>query len=374
MKILYVITRAERGGAQVHVLNLLAHLPSGCSAVLATGENGFLCDEAAKLGVAVHFVPELTRAIHPFKDFRALLAIARLIRRETPDVVHAHTSKAGVLSRFAARLTGTPVVFTAHTWGFADGIPRLQRWISVPLERLAAAAEGKIITVSEANTLMAIRRSITKQRTLVRIWNGVPDVPSRAFPGTRRCVTLLMAARFAPPKDHLLLLEALAEVKGNWRLMLVGEGPTRPHVEKTAVALGLADRVEFLGQRADVDELLAKADVFVLASKWEGLPLSILEAMRAGLPVIATDTGGVAEAVTDGVTGYLTASGDVVGLRDRIQQLVTCPELLPRMAVSARRRYEQDFRIETMVQKTVAVYRQLVATKQGGFVTGSVEV
>lgn len=375
MKILYVITRAERGGAQMHVRDLIAHLPSGFSAAIATGETGFLCDEAAKLGVPVRVVPELTHPIRPIKDFRALVAIARLIRREAPDLVHAHTSKAGLLARFAARLTATPVVFTAHAWSFVDGMPRLQRWISIPLERLAAVpATAKIITVSEANSVLAIRKSIGNEKRLVRIWNGVPDVPGRAVPGAGHGVTLIMVARFAPPKDHLLLLQALVEVKGHWRLLLVGDGPTRLHVQEAAVDLGLADRIEFLGLRDDIDELLAGADVFILPSKWEGLPLSILEAMRAGLPVIATDTGGVAEAVTDGVTGYLTPPGDIVKLSERIQQLISSPELLAGMALAARRRYEDDFRIEIMVRKTVAVYRQLIDAKHGVLVTDAVEV
>jgi len=322
----------------------------------------------------VRIIPELTHQVHPIKDFQALVRIAGLIRREFPDLVHAHTSKAGLLARLAARFTDTPVVFTAHTWSFADGIPRLQQWLSIPLERLAAAAAGTIITVSQANTAMAIRRSIANQRAFIRIWNGVPDVPLRAASGSHNTFTLITTARFAPQKDHILLLEALKGVEGNWRLLLVGDGPTRAEVEQTTIRLGLADRVEFLGQRSDICQLLATADVFVLPSKWEGLPLSILEAMRAGLPVIATNTGGVAEAVTDGVTGYLTPPGDVPELRNRIQQLIASPSLLPRLALAARRRYEQDFRIETMVQKTVAVYRQLAAAEPGALVAGAVEV
>lgn len=374
MKILYVITRAERGGAQVHLLDLIANLPYGFTPVIATGETGFLCDEAAKLGVPFRIIPELTHPIRPLKDFRALLSIAGLIRRELPDLVHAHTSKAGLLARLAARLTHTPTVFTAHTWSFADGIPRLQQWLSIPVERLAAVPSGKIITVSQANTAMAVRRSIADQQAFVRIWNGVPDVPARAASGSHDTVTLITTARFAPQKDHVLLLEALRGVQGKWRLLLVGDGPTRVQVEQAARKLDLANRIQFLGQRSDIHELLATADIFVLPSKWEGLPLSILEAMRAGLPVIATDTGGVAEAVTDGVTGYLTPPGDVAQLRNRIQQLISCPDLLPRMAFAARLRYEQDFRVETMVQKTVAVYRQLIAAKHGALVAGAVEV
>ena len=373
MKLLYVITLAERGGAQVHLLDLVANLPAGFSPVIATGEPGFLCDEAAKLGIPVHLVPELTHPIHPVQDFRALLAIARLIRREMPDVVHAHTSKAGLLARFAARLAATPVVLTAHTWSFADGIPCLQRWISIPLERLAAALAGKIITVSQANTVLALKKSIAKQQALIRIWNGVPDVPGRALPGSRKTVTLITTARFAPQKDHGLLLEALTSIEGDWRLLLVGDGPTRRQIDKEANDLGLARRIEFLGERDDIQSLLTAADLFVLPSKWEGLPLSILEAMRAGLPVIATNIGGVGEAVTDGVTGYLTAPGDAAQLRHRLQHLIRSPELLATMGAAARQRYEQDFRIETMVQKTVAVYRDVVLAEHGALVPGSVE-
>lgn len=373
MKILYVITLAERGGAQVHVRDLVANLPSGFSAVIATGKKGFLCDEAARLGVPVHVIPELTHPIHPVKDWRALLAIARLIRSEVPDVVHAHTSKAGWLARFAAKLAATPAVFTAHTWSFADGIPRLQRWLSIPLERLASLASSKIITVSQANSVLALKKSVANERALIRIWNGVPDLPGRASPGSRPQITLITAARFAPQKDHLLLLEALREVEGDWRLLLVGNGPLRPQVEQAALDYGLSGRVEFLGEREDINSLLTSSDLFILPSKWEGLPLSILEAMRAGLPVIATNTGGVAEAVTDGVTGYLTTPGHVIELRTRIRQLISSPDLLASMSLAARQRYEQDFQIETMVHKTLAVYREVVTANQGALVTGSVE-
>jgi glycosyltransferase involved in cell wall biosynthesis len=371
MKILYVITKSECGGAQVHLLDLIENLPTGCCPMIVTGEKGFLCEEAEKLGVPIRYVPELAQPINVLKDFRALLAIMRVVREVAPDIIHAHTSKAGLLARFAARLTGTPVVFTAHTWSFADGLPWLQRLIAVPLERLAAAT-GTIITVSEANTAIAVEKSIRPEKDITRIWNGVPDTAGRATPGSRHKLVLMTAARFAPQKDHLLLLEALQTVEGDWRLLLVGDGPTRPQVEQAVKRMGLTDRIEFLGLRDDIGQLMANADVFVLPSKWEGLPLSILEAMRAGLPVIATNTGGVAEAVTDGVTGYLTAPGDAAQLSGRIQTLIDSRHLLSSMGWAARRRYEQDFKIDVMVRKTVAVYKQVLTEEAMEFVAGEV--
>jgi glycosyltransferase involved in cell wall biosynthesis len=128
--------------------------------------------------------------------------------------------------------------------------------------------------------------------------------------------------------------------------------------------LGLTERVVFAGERKDVPELLAGADIFVLASNWEGLPLSILEAMRASLPVVATRVGGVDEAVEDGVSGYLTAPKDVATLRARLQTLVSSKELQREMGLNGRARYEKDFQVEVMVKKTLAIYNEVLAVPE----------
>lgn len=362
MKILYVITRAELGGAQVHLLDLLDNLPDGVKPVVATGENGFLCEEAARMGVPVRRIPHLTQPISPMNDMRALGELIDTIRQEEPDLIHAHTSKAGFLARLAARRMRKPAVFTAHTWSFADGISLRQRLLTIPLERIAAALGGKIIAVSQANKDMALRRAIAPAESIVRIWNGVPDVPLRAAPGSGDPLTLIMLGRFVPQKDHMLLVEALRGVEGNWRLLLVGDGILRPRVEEAIIRAGLQDRIECLGDRSDIPDLLASADLFVLATKWEGLPLSILEAMRAGLPVVATDVGGVAEEVTDGVTGYLTRVGDVEHMRCSIRRLMDSRPLLRSMGAAARARYEKDFHVESMIRATWALYREVMET------------
>ncbi len=164
MKILYLITRSERGGAQIHLLDVLKNLPSGCRPIVATGEDGYLVEEARQLGIPVHHIPHLRQPISPANDFLAFREIRSLIKRESPDLVHAHTSKAGLLGRLAGWLTGTPTVFTAHTWSFADGISSLQRRISIPFERFAGRIGGKVITVSRANEEIARREKITDAR------------------------------------------------------------------------------------------------------------------------------------------------------------------------------------------------------------------
>ena len=360
MRILFVITRAELGGAQVHVLDLVSNLPRQYEPIVAAGEDGFLLEQCRKLGAAVHIVPDLVQPIRPRKDLKALFALVKLFRNEKPTLVHAHTSKAGLLARFAARITGTPVVFTAHTWSFADGLPFLQRWIAIPLEWIAAALGGKIITVSQANQEKAERMWIGRKKDLLTIWNGIPDNPVRANPGSHRGTRLIMVARFVPQKDHQSLLRALTGIQGDWSLMLVGDGPCRNEIQEMAVNLGLAQRIHFLGDRSDIAQLLAESDIFLLPSKWEGLSISILEAMRTGLPVIATDVGGVSEAVTHGVTGFLVPPQDTAQLRTRLRQLMASRDLMFKLGRNGRGRYEADFKVESMVKRTVSVYENSV--------------
>ena len=361
-KIFYVITRAERGGAQVHVQDLLANHPSECEPCLVTGETGYLCDWARKQGIATRLVPSMRQPISPGQDLRALFELVRLFRSERPALVHAHTSKAGLLCRFAGLLSRTPILFTAHTWSFADGISRVQQTITLPLERLAARWGGKIIAVSEANARAARECAVGSPSNMVTIWNGMPDTPLRAVPGSQQIRTVVMVARFSPQKNQRLLVEALSDqlLTVPWRLLLIGEGPTRKEVEDLATSLGVRNRVEFLGDRGDVAELLAAADLFVLSTNWEGLPLSILEAMRAGLPVIATDVGGCSEAVTDGVTGFLAPRDNASVLAVQIQTLLSSPKLLAAFGKAGRERFERDFRLETMIRKTWSVYESLV--------------
>jgi|SRR5579863_761472 glycosyltransferase involved in cell wall biosynthesis len=365
MKILYVITRSECGGAQVHLADLLTSLPREFEPVVATGErDGFLLERARSLGIRVRIISHLTQRVNPVKDLLALGELVKVIREESPDLVHAHTSKAGLLARLAAAVTRKPAVFTAHTWSFADGISRWQQWWTVPLERLAARLGTKIITVSQANKEMALRQSVAKASSIVRIWNGISDVPQRARPGSGDPLTLIMTARFVPQKDHLLLIEALSQAAGNWRLLLVGDGFRRPGVERAIAKAGLRDRITCLGERTDIPELLAAADLFVLASHWEGLPLSIIEAMRAGLPVVATDVGGVSEVVIDGVTGYVTPASDAGTLRQRVAELLASPDRLAIMGRNGRRRYEQDFTIGRMAYATWAIYREVANMRE----------
>ncbi len=364
-KILYVVTRAERGGGQIHVRDLLRGFQFSYECHLATGEEGFLCDEARDLGIVVHLIPNMVQPIAPVKDLRAVMEIRALLKRLKPDLVHAHTSKAGLLARFAGAISGIPVVFTAHTWSFAEGINRKQKFIALPLERIAGHG-SRIITVSESNRLLALSRGVSGEQSMTTVWNGIPDTPRRADPGSRGTVRILMVARFAEQKDQMLLLRALSDVHEDFEVDFVGDGPSLAQVHKVANDLGLMNRVHFLGDRSDVAELLARAHIFALSTKWEGLPLSILEAMRAGLPVIASNVGGVSESVQDGVSGFLVPVGDEEKLRAGLLKLIRNPELRREFGRAGRKRYEQDFTLNKMLAKTAGIYGEVIPLEELG--------
>src|SRR5690606_28710222 len=156
------------------------------------------------------------------------------------------------------------------------------------------------------------------------------------------------------PKDHASLLRALASLKElEWTAEFVGDGPLRPGAEYLAARLGIADRVQFSGARRDVAERLATAQAFVLTSHWEGFPITIVEAMRAGLPVVASNVGGVSEAVEDGLSGFTVPPADPETLAGRLRTILADSALRRTMGGRGRRRYEADFTLTRMVDRTL---------------------
>jgi len=362
MRILQLITKADLGGAQTHLLDLISATRQFCDITVGVGERGFLTDELDVLDIPYHVIPHLVQPMQPLADMRALGEVAALIRREKPDVVHAHTSKAGTLGRLAARALRVPAVFTAHTWCFAEGTSRTWQMIGVPVEKISARCSSAIINVSEANRKLALARRIAPRQKLMTVHNGIPDVLARAAPGRSGTPTIVMLARFAEQKNQALLVRAVAAIPQPVKLELIGDGPTRPAVEELVRSLHIESRVHFAGECLNVPDILAGAHIFALSTNWEGFPLSILEAMRAGLPVVAADVGGVREAIVDGDTGFIVPPRDEAELMHRLLQLVESPALRCVMGASGRKRYEANFTVRAMAEKVLRVY-EAVSTK-----------
>lgn len=364
MRIAYLITRADPiGGAQIHVRDLAgAARRLGHTATVITSGSGPFLDELRTQGTPTILLRHLGVPIRPLRDVRAYHEIRATLEELRPDLIAAHSSKAGTLGRLAGRSLGVPVVFTVHGWAFTPGVPGPSAWMYRRIERAVAPLASRIITVSEFDRRLALEADVAPADRVVAVHNGMADVPPslRADPrGTPP--RLVMVARFGDQKDHRTLLRALAGLREQpWELDLVGEGELLAQTRALAASLGLADRVRFLGQRMDVDQILARSQAALLVSNWEGFPLSILEAMRAGLPVVASDVGGVAEAIQDGETGYLVSRADVEQVQDRIGRLLDSPELRARLGAGGRALFEQEFTLARCVGRTLAVYEDAI--------------
>lgn len=369
MRIAYIITRSDLiGGAQVHVRDLAAALMEhGHEPVVLTGGSGPFTDALRDAGVDTISLKHLGVPIRPHRDALALGELCSRLHRLKPDLVSVHSSKAGILGRVAARVLGLPVIHTAHGWSFTPGIPKREATVYSWIERLAAPFASRIITVSEFDRRLALAHRLASADRVVTVHNGMPDIdPGLVADPARSPVRFAMVARFEPQKDHTTLFRALAGLEGPWLLDLIGDGPLLPQAQLMARELGLAERVRFWGQRMDVAVRLAGVQVALLITNWEGFPRSILEAMRAGLPVVASGVGGVPESVRDGETGFVVPQGDVEGLRKRLQQLAADPELRLRMGRRGRQRYEGNFTLEHTVDKTLAVYDAIVNVTRPG--------
>ncbi len=361
MRIVYIVTTASPiGGAQIHVRDLAAavaaqgHAPS----VITSGKGPFI-DDLRRLGIPVMVLRHLAVPIHAVRDWRALREIHAALQELRPELLATHSSKAGILGRLAGRSLRVPVVFTVHGWAFTPGVPPLHAAVYRQLERLVGPLASKIITVSEFDRRLGLAARIADEDRMVTVHNGMPDIPDslRADPA-RTPARLVMVARFGVQKDHATLLGALARLQQHaWELDLIGDGPLRGEIESLAASLGLGARVRFLGQRTDVDQILANAQISLLVTNWEGFPLSILESMRAGLPVVASAVGGIEESVGDEENGYLVPRGEIEPLRERIERLLTSPALRARMGAAGRTRFEQNFTLERSVSRTLDVYR-----------------
>ena len=373
----HIITRLELGGAQQNTLFTVSHLdPSRFRPILITGEPGPLDEEARKLaGVEFHQIPSLVRAIRPLSDLRALLALAWLLRRMKPAIVHTHSSKAGILGRLAARLAGVPVIIhSIHGFGFTRYQSVPVRRVLIALECLAAKVTSRFFAVSEANRQLGVELGLFPESRCSVIRSGVDVASIRRLEvdttAKKRELGLEpgrplvgMVAPMKPQKAPLDFVRVAAKVaakRPDTQFLFVGDGELREAMEAEIARLDLAKSFRLAGWRRDVPAVMRCLDVFVLTSLWEGLPRVYLEALAGGVPVVGTRVDGAAEVVRDGVNGYLLAPGDVQGMADRVIALLANPT----MAADMGRKGESlppEFDIHDMVRRQEEEYGRLLA-------------
>jgi glycosyltransferase involved in cell wall biosynthesis len=361
-RIVLVVTLAEVGGAQSYVRDLLPGLVEELDVTVAAWGPGPLREAAEGGGARFVELRHVRRALSPVHDPLGVLELTRLFQRVKPDIVHLNSSKAGVLGRAAAAAARVPIrVFTVHGWGFKafDGPARpAYLWA----DRLVRPLTSAFVCVSRSDLELGVQaRTCAVERSIV-IPNAV-DVdafrPADMNDGAAHAVSV---GRLKAPKDFVTLVRALAYTDAApLRLSIVGDGPDRELVEQEIAAAGVCDRVACVGESHDVPGVLSGADIFVLSSRSEGMPISLLEAMASSLPVVATRVGGVPEVVADGETGLLVPPGDARALGAALARLAGNPELRRRLGAAGRLRAEREFSLARFRERHLALYRRLLA-------------
>ena len=379
VKVLHIITRLIVGGAQENTMLTAVLLdPSRCAVDVVsgpqTGSEGSLIEEFRTRDIPLTIEPALVREINPLKDLLALFRLTRFIRRGRYTIVHTHSSKAGILGRWAAFLAGTPViVHTVHGWGHHDRQYPLVRRSYILLERVTQRITDKLIVVSPRNIEKGLADGIGTPEKYITIRSGIEldrfRRPSRSREDVRAELgipvdsavvgTVTRLSRQKAPLDFLDAAAHVAAQQPNVHFVIVGDGPLRADVEAQVVTLKLTERIHLTGLRRDVPDLLHSFDIFALSSLWEGLPRVLPQAMAAGLPIVATAVDGNAEAVTDGINGLLTPPGDPQAMAAALLRLLNDPFLRRKMGEAGRTRAE-EFSARKMVGDIEVLYEALL--------------
>ena len=375
MKVAHVITMLELGGAQQNTLYTVTNLNRTLfEPYLITGPGGMLDDEARELkDVTVRFCPELSRPIRPIADYQAYTQLRQILRDIRPDIVHTHSSKAGILGRLAASAEKVPLlIHTHHGFGFHryqnPGIFKL----FVSLEREASRRSNHLIFVSRENWKWAEELDLLQKASVSMIRSGVEvqrllqakrSEPFREQLGIpRKSPAIAMIACLKPQKDPLTFVEAadIASRKlNNAKFLLVGDGELADAVQRRAAKMRYAHNFLHLGWRREIPEILANVDLIVLPSLWEGLPRIIPEATIVGVPVIASNIDGNREIIFEGRNGALAEPQNAQEFADKMVRAIdgewrVDPELSQEI--------QHEYDIREMVRQQEALYSKMAAT------------
>ena len=384
VKVVNIVTRLNIGGVAHHVTNLMRGLDQTkykqqlVCGFEGAGESSMRGHIQAQ-GVTPILISQL--AGNPrlnISDALAFAHILRLLRRQRPLIVHTHTSKAGLLGRVAARLTGVPII--VHTFhGLVlkshygslktSGVRVVERWLARFSDRLIAVSD------EDKKDLLAYRIAPTHKIEVIplgleldqfidcRTRRGVLHFELGLDPASR---LIGIVGRIAPIKNHRLFFDAMARVlaqHASAHVVVAGDGDLRPQMERYVREMGIADRVSFLGWRHDLPQVYTDLDVVVISSNNEGTPVSAIEAMAAGRPVVATRVGGLPDVISDGDTGYLVAPGDVEQLASAVERVLGDGETTDRLKRNARESVKHKFAVERLAADIDLLYRRLLAEK-----------
>lgn len=381
IKVLHIITKFAVGGAQENTIFTCSMLNKNLfdSSILCgteKDEEGNLINAAKYKKIPLFFIPELVRRTNPVKDIIALIKIKKLIQMGKFDIVHTHSSKAGILGRIAARIAKTPVIIhTAHGWNFHDFMNAPQKNFIVLCERIAGKFTDKIILVTKEDIKKGLKEGIENRDKYIVIRSGIDleqfnprncNVELKRELGIKKEEKVIgTVARLSPQKNIKDFVKIAHKVSGtlkNTKFLVVGDGKERKSIEATIKEMHLEEKVYITGLRNDIPEIFSIFDVFVLTSLWEGLPRTVVEALACGVPVVANAVDGVKEIIRDGDNGYLVRPKDVDSAAKKVIQILSNRDTAERIRSKTMKGLE-EFSIKKMVSSIAKLYTEFVWTK-----------
>ncbi len=382
MKILYLITQADRGGAQKYTLALAKHFKGAIASGHATLRNEpsgsdsksidtqTLFDDAKKIEITTFPIKHLKRNLNPWHDILAIGEIRQLIKNYNPDILHLNSSKAGILGSFASIGLKTKTIFTAHGFVFNEPMSLIKKIFYIIAEKLASHFRDYIICVSNADKHSAQKYRLISPHQISTIYNGIepinflPKSEAQSFlklPANKLIIGTI--AGFYKTKGLDTLMQAMAlmpnEIKSKMQIVLIGNGPEFKNLKLKIKNLKLEGIVLTPGSIDNASVYLKAFDIFILPSRKEGFPYTLLEAMQAGLPIITTKVGGIPEAVDN--AGILVEANQPPALAEALKYLINNPNEQLKLANLAEQR-AQNFSQTQMLTETQKIYSQLTTT------------
>jgi len=391
VKVIHIITRFDKGGSAENTFLTIRYLDKKrYGVILARGlskesdlgaqeaqavENNLA--EAKRNGVRIVTIPELVRRIHPLYDLKAFVILIKIFREECPHIVHTHTSKAGLLGRWAAFFARIPIiVHTPHGHVFWGYFSRWKTLVFVFLERLTAHITDKIITLTEQEKRDHLRYNIASEDKFLHVHSGVdlnkffnvsadPPEMKKNLAVPDNVLVVGTTGRLTSVKGHRYLIEAAKEIvaiKPDINFLFLGDGELQEELEKMASELNIRENVVFLGWRPDVAEVMSMFDIFVLPSLNEGMGRVLVEAMALAKPIVASNIGGIPDLIMQGKNGLLVPVADPQALASGIEFLMTNPKKRGEMG-SAGKKIAADYGVDSMMQKIDQLYLELLKKK-----------
>lgn len=377
IKVLH-ITQAVIGGTLEYLKLFFSHIDKEKYEVeLVCPSYGPMKDEISSMGIKVHVI-EMNRKISIIDDYRAYRQLKKYIKESKPDIVHLHSSKAGVLGRLAAYKNKIPCVYNAHGWSFAMDVSKVKKNFYAFIERVMAKITYKIINISNFEQELAIRYKITSEERMQVIYNGIDLSKYNEKFNKEKILNELkilnhpfiigMVARLTKQKSPETFIKVAKEVSRevkNSYFIFVGDGELRDEIEELIAKEGLKDRFLITGWTNEVGKYISIFDVGVLTSKWEGFGLALLEYMALGKPVIASKVGGIPDVIQNYNNGILVKAQNIQGFVNAIKEIDENQTLKNQMIENGYKCLREEFNIERVIYEHDVMYIEIINSMQG---------